>query len=105
MSVSPVPAAPSSVIAVTPSSLGSAAGTLSVLTADVRAHAQSALGSPSAAGLGDARCQAALAAAVRLVGEALNASAGSLEQLGVGLRSAEGAYSLADVLAFAPVQR
>ncbi len=105
MSVSPVSAASSSVIAVTPSSLGSAAGALSALTADLRAHEHSALGSPSAAVTGDARCEAALAAASRLVGEALNASAESLEQLGSGLRSAEGAYSLADLLAFAPVQR
>jgi hypothetical protein len=105
MSVSPVPAAASSVITVTPSSLGSAAAALSVMTADVRAHAQRALGSPSAAVIGDARCQAALAAAGRLVGDALHASAGSLDQLGAGLRAADGAYSLADLLAFAPAAR
>jgi hypothetical protein len=105
MSVSPVPAAPSGVIAVTPSSLGSAAGALSVLTADVRVHAQSTLNSPPAAVVGDPRCQAALAAAGRLVAEALHASAGSLDQLGAGLRAAEEAYGLADLLAFEPAAR
>ena len=105
MSVSPVPAAASSLIAVTPSSLGSGAAALSFLTADVRAHGQNALGSLPASVIGDARCQAALAAATRLVAEALHASAGSLDQLGAGLRAAEGAYGLADLLAFAPVQR
>jgi hypothetical protein len=105
MSASPVPAAASGAIAVAPSSLGRAAGALSALTGGVRAQAQSALSSPAVESVGDARCHEALGSASRLVAEALDASAGSLDELAGGLRSAAGAYSLADLLAFAPVQR
>jgi hypothetical protein len=101
MSASPFPAA-SGAIAVAPSSLGTAAGALAALTGEVGARALSALGSPAPEMIGDAHCHAALAAASQLVADALHASAGSLDQLAAGLRSAQGAYSLADLLAFAP---
>ena len=54
--------------------------------------------------IGDAHCAAALASASRLVVQALDASAGSLDDMARALRTAAGAYELADVLAIAPEQ-
>jgi hypothetical protein len=86
-------------IAVAPSSLSSAGAALSALAGDVRTQALRPLGTGV---IGDASCGAALTAASHLVGEALEASAGSLDELARALRAAAGAYSLADLLAVAP---
>ncbi len=101
MSASPVPVSNSGMIAVAPSSLAAAGAVVIALAAEVRAVAPAQLGADL---IGDAHCAAALASASRLVVQALDASAGSLDDMARALRTAAGAYELADVLAIAPEQ-
>ncbi len=104
VSASPTHASPRTGIAVVPSSLGSAGDAVLALAAEVRGQGQ-ALRPLSADVVGNAHCCDALAAASRLVGRALDASSGSLEEMSGALRSAAGVYRLADLLAFTPEGR
>jgi hypothetical protein len=100
MSASPQPAPSpqaSGVIAVAPSSLGSASAAVLAFAADVRAERLRPLGVEIT---GDSHCDAALASATRLVGAALDASAGCLDEIARALRAAAEAYGLADQVAF-----
>ncbi len=102
VSASPTHASPRTGIAVVPASLGSAGDAVVALAAEVRGQALRPL---SADVVGNAHCCEALAAASRLVGRALEASSGSLEEMSGALRSAAGVYRLADLMAFMPEGR
>ena len=91
------PAGRADAIAVVPASLGATGDGVLALAAEVRGQA---LRPMSADAIGSARCSDALSGAERLVGEALQASARSLEEIARALRAASGAYGLADLVAF-----
>ena len=87
------------VIAVAPSSIGSAAAAGAALAAQLAAMTPHAL-APGA--IANSPCFQAFSDASRLVGEALQASAASLDEIARALHAAAGAYALADQLAVAP---
>jgi hypothetical protein len=87
---------------VVPSSLGAAAGPVFSLAADVR---QLPLHVLSADVIGDAGCARAVDQAVQLVEGAARVSAQALDEVARALRSAAGAYELADLVAVASARR
>lgn len=87
---------PSDAIAVVPASLGATGRAISSLAAEVRGQTPRPL-NPDA--IASAHCSDALAGASRLVAQALQASAQSLEEIAGALRAASSAYGLVDLVA------
>jgi hypothetical protein len=96
------PAPRTDAIAVLPASLGTTGDAVLALAAEVRRHA---LHSLSAGVVGSPSCADALAGAGRLVEQAWQEAAHSLEQIARALHAASGAYGLADLVAFRPASR
>lgn len=93
------PATRSDAIAVVPTSLAATGDAVLSLAAEVRGQAPRPL---SGDAIGSTHCADSLAQASRLLGQAVHASAQSLEEIARALQTASGAYGLADLVAFRP---
>jgi hypothetical protein len=87
----------SDTIAVVPASLGTTGDAVLALAGEVRSQALRPVGVDA---IGNAYCSEALAGAARMMEQALQSSAQSLEEIARALRAASGAYGLADLVAF-----